>query len=91
MLLISKIVYIITRNKLFRMMIKEPNISVDELKQIEIPTYVLAGEKDIIRETHTKEIAKNIKNCTLEIIKNENHSSYIVHNEKIYDIIKKYI
>ena len=91
MLIISKIGYFITRNKLFKMMIKEPNISRKDLEKIEIPTYLLAGEKDVIMEEHTRLIAENIKNSKLEIIPKENHSSYVVHSEKIYDIIKKYI
>lgn len=91
MLNISKVAYFITRNKMFRMMIKEPNISIEELKKIEIPTYILAGEKDVILKEHTKLIADNIKNSKLEIIEKENHSSYIIHSEKIYNIIKKYI
>ncbi len=91
MLIMSKIGYFFTRNKLFRMMIKEPNITIKDLEKIDIPTYILAGEKDVIREEHTRLIADNIKNSKLEIIPKENHSSYIVHSEKIYDIIKKYI
>ena len=83
MLIISKIGYFITRNKLFKMMIKEPNISRKDLEKIEIPTYVLAGEKDVIMEEHTRLIAENIKNSKLEIIPKENHSSYVVHSEKI--------
>lgn len=90
-LILSKIVYFITRNKLIRMMVKEPNISIKDLEKINIPTYVLAGEKDVIKEAHTRLIAENIKNSTLEIVPKENHSSYIVHSEKIYNIIKKYI
>ena len=73
------------------MMVKEPNISIKDLEKINIPTYVLAGKKDVIKEEHTRLIAENIKNSTLEIVPKENHSSYIVHSEKIYNIIKKYI
>lgn len=91
MLIISKILYFLTKNKLFRMMIQEPNITIKDLEKINIPTYVLAGEKDIIKESHTRLIAENIRNSTLEIIPKENHSSYIIHSEKIYNIIKKYI
>lgn len=90
-LILSKIVYFVTRNKLTRMMVKEPNISIKDLEKINIPTYVLAGQKDVIKEEHTRLIAENIKNSTLEIVPKENHSSYIVHSEKIYNIIKKYI
>ena len=73
------------------MMIKEPNIEIKELNKIDIPTYILVGEKDVIKQEHTELIASNIKNACLEIISNENHGSYIIHSEKIYDIIKKYI
>ena len=33
----------------------------------------------------------NIKNSTLEIIQGEKHGSYIIHSDKIYKIIKKYL
>ena len=56
------------------------NIPVENLKKITIPVHVLAGEKDVIKLDHTKLIADNIENSTLEIIKNENHGSYIVHS-----------
>jgi len=90
MLVYSKIGYFFTKNKLFKMMLDEPDISCEELRRIETPTVILAGENDIVRTEHTKLIADNIKDSTLEIVKGENHGSYIVHKEKIYDIIKKY-
>lgn len=91
MLHLSKIIYFFTRNKLFKMMIKEPNIKIEDLRKIKIPTVVLAGEKDVILSEHTKLIADNINGSTLEIIPNENHGSYIINSNKLYDIIKKYI
>lgn len=90
-IIITKIVYFFTRNKLFKMMINEPNIPLEYLQKISIPVHVLAGQKDVIKLEHTKLIANNIKNSTLEIIKDENHGSYIVHSDKIYKIIKKYL
>ena len=89
--ILTKIMYFFTRSKYIKMMLKEPNIKTDELNSITIPVHVLAGEKDIVKYEHSKYIADNIKNSTLEIIKNENHGSYIVHSEKIYDIIIKYL
>ena len=76
--------------------IKEPHllskiISLESLHTISIPTYILAGENDVIKYEHTKLIADNIENSTLEILPGENHSSYVVHSEKLYNIIKKYI
>ena len=89
-LLLTKLFYFFTRSKYMKMMLDEPNITIEDLKKITIPVHVLAGEKDIIKLEHTKLIANNIKNSTLEIIKNENHGSYIIHSDKLYEIIKKY-
>lgn len=90
-MIITKIMGFFTKNKLFKMMQNEPNITCEELQSIKIPVHVLAGEKDVIKEEHTKMIAENIPNSTLEIIAGENHGSYIIHSEKLYDILKKYI
>ena len=86
-----KLVCLFSKDKLFKMMLKEPNISIEELKTIKTPTVILAGEKDVIKLKHTKQISGNIQNSKLEIIKNENNGSYIIHSDKIYDILKKYI
>lgn len=89
--LITKIFYFFTRSKYIKMMLDEPNIPLEDLHKITIPVHVLAGEKDVIKYEHTKLIADNISNSTIEIIKGEKHGSYIIHSNKIYEIIKKYI
>ncbi len=90
-IILDKVTYFFTRNKLVKMMVKEPNIKVEDLRKITIPVHVLAGEKDLIRYEHSKTISDNIENSTLEIIPNENHGSYVVHNEKLFEILNKYL
>ena len=89
--ILTKLSYFFTRNKFIKMMLDEPNISIEELQKITIPVHVLAGEKDIIKLEHTMTIANNINNSTLEVIEGENHGSYIIHSDKIYEIIRKYL
>ena len=89
--IITKLFYFFTRSKYIKMMLDEPNIPLDNLHKITIPVHVLAGEKDVIKLEHTKLIADNIENSTMEIIPKEKHGSYIIHSEKIYEIIKKYL
>lgn len=89
--MITKLFYFFTRSKYIKMMLNEPNIPLSDLQKIVIPVHVIAGEKDVIKYEHTKLIADNIKNSTLEIVKGEKHGSYIIHSDKIYEIIKKYI
>jgi len=78
-MLLTKLFYFFTRSKFIKMMLDEPNIPLEDLQKISIPVHVLAGEKYVIKLEHTKLIANNIKNSTLEIIKCEKHGSYIIH------------
>lgn len=50
------------------LMIYEPNIKEEELRIIKVPTLVMAGTKDIVKDKHTKLIASNIPNSKLKII-----------------------
>ena len=68
-------------------MLKEPHINVKDLSAIRIPVTVIAGERDVIRLAHTRQIADSIPVSRLRIIPDASHSSYIVHRREIADII----
>ena len=63
------------RNKVVvgKMVLKEPNIEAIDLNKINAPVLVLAGEKDVINENHTKLIADNIRKSKLIILKGLTH------------------
>ena len=46
------------------LMVNEPDISPEQLHALTMPTLVVAGTKDMIRRSHTEEIAKNLPNAT---------------------------
>lgn len=48
------------RKELLSLMVKEPDISPDELSCIKCPTLVIAGTHDLIKEKHTALIANSI-------------------------------
>ena len=54
--------------ELLGLMVNDPYISPNELKALNIPTLVIAGEDDLIRESHTKKIARCIPNARLAIL-----------------------
>lgn len=56
---------------LLGLMINEPDINTDELSSIHVPTLVIAGTKDMIKNSHTQEIAKSISNSQLSIIQGD--------------------
>lgn len=83
--------YLITKNSLTKMMLKEPNIPISELKKVTCPVLVLAGEWDIIKEKHTRMIAENIRNAQLMIFRRKGHGDYIVHNSFTAQTIKNFL
>jgi len=74
-----------------RLMMKQPNITADELKAITTPTIVLYGEKDIVKLVDSQTVVDNVADGKLIIIPKENHGSYIADNQKLYDILKEYL
>ena len=51
------------------LMVNDPNVKPEELRYIRAKTLVVAGTKDMIRESHTRLIAEYIPNSQLVLIK----------------------
>lgn len=50
------------------LMVNDPNINPRELSRITMPTLVICGTRDMIKESHTKMIAENLPDARLTII-----------------------
>ena len=74
---------VIRKDPLMTLMRNEPHITDEWLHRIQVPTLVLAGKKDLIKEAETRHIAAAIPGADLKILPRETHGSYIVHSEKI--------
>lgn len=85
-----KVINFLHKNPLFELMLTEPHITKEQLQAIETPTLVLAGSKDLVLEEDTRFIAESIPHATLQILPGESHTSYIVHKEKIAELILDY-
>ena len=74
------------------LMVHEPNIEPDELTKITAPTLVICGTNDIIKESHTREIAENIPNAKLSIIKGNHiiaNKKYAAFNKEVENFLQK--
>ena len=68
------------------LMVNEPNIELDELSKISVPTLVICGSNDMIMESHKREIAGNIPNAKLSIIKGNHfiaNKKYVAFNKEV--------
>lgn len=77
-------------NPLIGLMLKEPNFFDFELEEISVPTYILAGSRDMVKSSDTKKLNKYIKGSTMKILLGETHSSYVIHSTKIANLIMDY-
>ena len=81
----------LAKAELLRLMSHEPNIAPEMLEAITAPVLVMAGSRDIIKESHTKEIYQALPNAKLVIL-NGNHfiasNKYKEFNEKVDKFLK---
>lgn len=68
------------KDKLNDMMLTLPDFNEEYLGRITCPTYVVAGEYDIMWLSDTLYINSAIKNSDFAIIKSASHSSYMSHD-----------
>lgn len=69
--------------RVFGLMVREPNIDPRQLSSIKAPCLVLAGEHDMIREAHTKLIARAIPGSKLRIIPGCDHFIFKNKHEEV--------
>jgi len=61
----------IHNTELLGLMVNEPQITPSELAKLTMPVLVIAGTKDMIKESHTKLIYKSLPNAQLSIIEGD--------------------
>lgn len=59
--------------EILRLMVREPHIRPEELSTLTMPVLVLAGERDMIRDSHTRLIHASIPGAVLRVIPGANH------------------
>lgn len=68
--------------KYIRLLVEQPNIAVEELHKIWVPTLVVGGDHDVIKPDHTLKIFKNIPNAYLWILPNSGHYTLVTHTDE---------
>ena len=63
--------------ELLGLMVHDPDVKPEELRKIQSPTLVIAGDDDMIKESHTRLIADSIPGAELAIL----HGSHFVANQ----------
>ena len=80
-----------TKDPLLKMMLEQPNIELDELKNITTPTLVVGAENDLFETESFEKIADKIPNAILEIMKGYDHGNYVIGNSVLYPYLKEFL
>ncbi len=79
--------------KLFNLLMNQPHIPLTDVQKVACPTLVIGGDNDVVKEEHTMEIYKNIRNGYLWILPNSGHSTPVVYadefNKKVVEFFKQ--
>ena len=73
------------------LMVKEPRINPDRLGRITAPTLILAGERDMIKDKHTKLIARSLPKSTLTIIPKASHFVFGKWAEQTNEVVLNFL
>ena len=72
------------------LMVNDPQVKPEELSQIQSPTLVIAGDKDMIKDSHTRLIAAQIPKSELQIIPG-NHFIASKNPEMFNEVVLRFL
>ncbi|GGC76608.1 alpha/beta fold hydrolase [Enterococcus wangshanyuanii] len=70
-----------TQDPLFKLMMEQPNIPLQELRKIEVPTLIIAADDDLCELEIFEQMHQLIEASDLKIMENQDHGSYIIDND----------
>lgn len=77
--------------RLLKLMLTQPQLTVLDLKSIASPVLVIAGEKDVIKEDHSKLIKNSIEKSEILIIPNAGHYVPFEQSKMLNEHILKFL
>lgn len=72
---------------LYNLDLKYPNLKYEDLKAIQCPSLIMAGDKDVIKTEHTVKIAESIPKGQLAIVPNSTHSVVVEKPELFNSLV----
>jgi pimeloyl-ACP methyl ester carboxylesterase len=78
-------------NKILEMWRTEPNFTMAQLHSIRAKTMICAGDHDLIRPEHTKELAAAIPGAAMWIVPDASHGAMIEHPDVVNPRVLKFL
>ena len=75
---------------LVKMMLYEPLMTFEDMKKVQCPALIVAGEHDLIDSVHTRAIAENIPQGKVLFLPGEDHGSHVYKSQKMGEVLLQY-
>lgn len=79
-----------TGNPLLKLMLEEPNIELNSLKQIQCPTLIVFAENELFNKEIYQRMMEVMSNAKLLEMKGHEHDSYIVNTPILYKDLEQF-
>ena len=70
-----------TRDPLIKLMLTEPDIRLEDVKNVKVPVLLFGAENDIFKPESFEILEKALPNARLIVMDGHDHGSYIVNND----------
>jgi len=78
-----------TQEPLLKLMLEQPNIAVADVKNVQVPTFVIAAEKEIFKPETFDKVVAALPNVTSKLMLGHKHETYIVGQDILYpDLVR---
>ncbi|MDU5333346.1 alpha/beta hydrolase [Enterococcus sp.] len=73
-----------TKDPLFKLMLEQPNIELEEVRKVVTPTLLIRADGDIFKPETYINLLATLPNATLKIMNDHDHASYISNQDMLY-------
>lgn len=77
-----------SQDELIKLMLEQPNIELEQLRDIKIPCLIIAAEHDLYKPGLYTSIMKELAAAAYIEMKNHDHASYVIDQDILYPIIQ---
>ncbi len=77
------------KKSIAELMLNEPYISKKQLAKIAVPSLIIAGERDLVKTSHTRRLADSVKGAEMFIVPGAGH--FVIKHDNCVQTIKKFL
>ena len=80
-----------TKDPLFRMMLEQPSIALEDTARVANPVLLVAAENDIFKPESFERLAAALPNAVLRVMEGHEHDSYITGTDILFPVVRDFL